>query len=208
MRVVEDIHSLHAGLGYFFRSLLTPVSHCLAAALEILFGGWFFDANAKQLRAYSYVQEDMSEAFPPPPMPPGEGALIVPGSPPAQKRKKKIINLLNRTPSPVILEDYGALEHTRCTVGGPGIAGGIVGIATSITVTARDARGVHIREGGKKFVLYLKHPSKGSVSKTYECVDHGDGHYTFTGVRADLKGMHQVRLLLDPVYISRWSYCP
>lgn len=130
-------------------------------------------------------------AFQPPPIPPGEGQLIVPGSPPA-KKKKKIINLLNRTPSPVILEDYGALEPSRCTVGGPGIAGGIVGIATSITVTARDAAGVHIREGGETFVLTLKHPSKGSVSKTYDTMDHGDGHYTFTGVRADLKGMHQV----------------
>ena len=130
-------------------------------------------------------------AFQPPPIPPGEGQLIVPGSPPA-KKKKKIINLLNRTPSPVILEDYGALEPGRCTVGGPGIAGGIVGIATSITVTARDAAGVHIREGGEKFILTLKHPSKGSVPKTYDTVDHGDGHYTFTGVRADLKGMHQV----------------
>ena len=74
-----------------------------------------------------------------------------------------------------------------------------MGIATSITVTARDARGVHIREGGEKFVLDLKHPSKGSVSKRYECVDHGDGHYTFSGVRADLKGMHQVRLLIKLV---------
>lgn len=42
-------------------------------------------------------------------------------------------------------------------------------------------------------MLDLKHMSKGSVSKTYESADHGDGHYTFTSVRADLKGMHQVR---------------
>jgi hypothetical protein len=138
----------------------------------------------------------MSEAFSPSPIPPGEGQLIVPGSPPAKKRTKKVINLLNRTPSPVILEDYGALEPSRCTVGGPGIAGGIVGIATNITVTARDARGIHIREGGEKFILHLQHPSKGSVCKTYESIDHGDGHYTFTSVRADLKGMHQVRLAL------------
>jgi hypothetical protein len=133
--------------------------------------------------------DDPSLPLPPPP---DAGQLIVRSDSPAPKKKKKIINLLNRTPSPVILEDYGELEPSRCTVGGPGIAGGVVGIATQVTVLARDAAGVRLREGGQKFTLTLQHMSKGSVAKTYESADHGDGHYAFSGVRADLKGMHQV----------------
>lgn len=123
---------------------------------------------------------------------PGQGQLIVHGE--AGPRRKKMINLLNRSPSPVILEDYGALEPSKCTVGGPGIAGGIVGVATQVTVAARDSAHVHIREGGENFVLTMKHSGKGAAVKTYESVDHGDGHYSFSGVRADLKGMHQVRV--------------
>lgn len=123
---------------------------------------------------------------------PGQGQLIVHGE--AAPRRKKMINLLNRSPSPVILEDYGDLEPSRCTVGGPGIAGGIVGVATQVTVTARDASHVRIREGGHKFVLIIKHSGKSGDVRTYDSVDHGDGHYSFSGVRADLKGMHQVRV--------------
>lgn len=93
---------------------------------------------------------DESEELPPPPE---RAQLIVRSDSPAPKKKKKLINLLNRTPSPVILEDYGALEPSRCTVGGPGVAGGVVGIATQVTVTARDAAGVRIREGGRRLCL-------------------------------------------------------
>lgn len=122
---------------------------------------------------------------------PGQGQLIVHGAE-AAPRRKKMINLLNRSPSPVILEDYGEFEPSKCTVGGPGIAGGIVGVPTQVTVTARDASHVQIREGGQKFVLELKHTGKGSEARHYESVDHGDGHYSFKGIRADLKGMHKV----------------
>lgn len=121
---------------------------------------------------------------------PGQGQLIVHGE--AGPRRKKMINLLNRSPSPVILEDYGELEPSKCTVGGPGIAGGIVGVSTQVTVTARDTSHVRIREGGHSFVLQLRHTGKGSETRKYESVDHGNGHYTFSGVRADLKGMHEV----------------
>lgn len=129
----------------------------------------------------------------------GQGQLIVAGE--AGPRRKKMINLLNRSPSPVILEDYGELEPSKCTVGGPGIAGGIVGVSTQVTVTARDATHVRIREGGHTFHLELKHTGKGSETRQYESVDHGDGHYSFSGVRADLKGMHQVSSATDVLSI-------
>lgn len=123
---------------------------------------------------------------------PGDGQLIVPGEAGAPKRKR--IKLLNRTPSPVILDDYGELEPARCTVGGPGVAGGIVGVGTHVSVRARDANGIGIREGGQAFTLRLQHTSTGSQEKTYSSTDNGDGTYTFSGVRADLKGMHKVCL--------------
>jgi hypothetical protein len=121
---------------------------------------------------------------------PGAGQLIVPGEAVAPKRKR--IKLLDRTPSPVILDDYGDLEPSRCTVGGPGVAGGVVGVPTLVTVRARDANGIGIREGGQTFTLTFQHTAPGSKLKTYTSTDNGDGTYTFTGVRADLKGMHKV----------------
>jgi Filamin/ABP280 repeat len=142
------------------------------------------------------LPEDADGDLPPPP-PLAEGQIIVAGSPAPAPRKKKVINLLNRSPSPVILEDYGDLEASRCTVGGPGVAGGIVGLPTQVTVTARDAAGVRIREGGHHFKLFFQHCSNGAIPKTYESIDHGDGAYSFPSVRADLKGMHQVRASAD-----------
>ena len=133
----------------------------------------------------------------PPPAPdaaqvaPGDGQLIVPGEAGTAPKRKRI-KLLNRTPSPVILDDYGELEPERCTVGGPGVAGGIVGVGTHVSVRARDANGIGIREGGQAFTLTLQHTSTGSQVKTYSSTDNGDGTYTFSGIRADLKGMHKV----------------
>jgi hypothetical protein len=124
-----------------------------------------------------------------PPAPP-DGQIIVHGEVAAPKRKR--IKLLNRTPSPVILDDYGDLEPSRCTVGGPGVAGGTVGLPTQVNVTARDANGIGIREGGESFVLTFQHSSIGSTVKTYHSMDKGDGTYAFSGIRADLKGMHKV----------------
>lgn len=124
---------------------------------------------------------------------PPDGTLIVHGEAAAAPKRKRI-KLLNRTPSPVILDDYGELEPARCTVGGPGVAGGIVGLATQVTVTARDTNGIGIREGGENFILSLQHTSTGSMAREYESVDRGDGTYVFQGVRADLKGMHKVRV--------------
>lgn len=121
---------------------------------------------------------------------PDAGQLIVPSESVAPKRKR--IKLLDRTPSPVVLDDYGDLEPSRCTVGGPGVAGGMVGAPTHITVRARDANGIGIREGGQTFTLTFQHTAPGSKLKTYTSMDNGDGTYTFSGVRADLKGMHKV----------------
>ena len=137
----------------------------------------------------------MSETASPAPAPPSNnGQVIVHGEAGEGKpRPKKRIRLLDRTPSPVILDDYGEIDPSRCTVGGPGIAGGIVGVPTQVTVRARDSNGVGIREGGHQFTMSLQHTSTGSVARTYESTDRGDGTYTFNGVRADLKGMHKVR---------------
>jgi hypothetical protein len=126
------------------------------------------------------------------PPPPSDGQLIVHGSDGPAPRKKKKINLLNRSPSPVILEDYGSLEASRCTVGGPAVAGGVVGLTTQASITARDANGVRIREGGEQFILTFQHSSKGSVARTYASVDQGEGYYVVPGIRADLRGMHKV----------------
>ena len=131
---------------------------------------------------------------------PTDGTLIVPGEAPAAKPRKRI-KLLNRTPSPVILDDYGAIEPARCTVGGPGIAGGIVGVPTQVTVTARDANGIGIREGGERFIMTMQHTSTGSIVREYESTDRGDGSYMFQGVRADLKGMHKVRYSSLPLQL-------
>lgn len=129
------------------------------------------------------------------PTPPPDGTLIVHGEAAAAPKRKRI-KILDRTPSPVILDDYGEIEPARCTVGGPGVAGGIVGVATQVTVRARDANGIGIREGGQTFKLTLQHSSTGSKAREYESVDRGDGLYVFQGIRSDLKGMHKVRLTL------------
>lgn len=134
---------------------------------------------------------DKDEPVELPPPPPTDGTLIVHGEGPAAPKRKRL-KILNRTPSPVILDEYGELEPSRCTVGGPGVAGGTVGVPTQVTVTARDANGIGIREGGQAFVLTFQHTSPGSSVKTYESTDRGDGVYIFSAVRADLKGMHKV----------------
>jgi Filamin/ABP280 repeat len=122
---------------------------------------------------------------------PSAGQLIVHGEG-AEPKPRKRIKLLNRTPSPVILDDYGSIEPSRCTIGGPGIAGGIVGVPTQVTVTARDANGIAIREGGERFTMTFQHNSTGSVVREYQSTDRGDGSYAFLGIRADLKGLHKV----------------
>ena len=59
-------------------------------------------------------------------------------------------------------------------------------------VTARDAKGVHIREGGHNFSLKLLSKEKRAVVNECDATDHGDGTYVFL-FKVDAKGMHEVR---------------
>lgn len=100
----------------------------------------------------------------------------------------------------------GPLEPRRCRVHGPGFSGGAAGQPVKLTLTARDANGKRVREGGAHVLVMvepqappppppgappLPEDEEGEPIQA-EVTDHGDGTYTAV-YTAPYKGLYQAR---------------
>lgn len=100
----------------------------------------------------------------------------------------------------------GPLEPRRCRVHGPGFSGAAAGQPVKLTLTARDANGKRIREGGAHVLVMVEPqapppaPAPGAAPLPddadaepiqAEISDHGDGTYTAL-YTAPYKGLYQV----------------
>ena len=94
----------------------------------------------------------------------------------------------------------GPLDPARCRVHGPGFSGGAAAAPVKLTLTARDANGKRIREGGAHVLVMVEPPRVPGAEEEPEPIqaevtDHGDG--TYTAVYAvPAKGNYQVRRVL------------
>ena len=89
----------------------------------------------------------------------------------------------------------GPLDPDRCTVSGSGFAGGSAGTPMTMVITARDAAGRRIREGGAYVLVMLEpaSPASSEVAPIEAAVtDHGDGTYS-AAYTVPAKGNYEVR---------------
>lgn len=90
----------------------------------------------------------------------------------------------------------GPLDPARCRVHGPGFSGGAAGQPVKLTLTARDANGKRIREGGAMVLVMVEPPRTPGVEEEPDAIeaevtDHGDGTYTAV-YTVPSKGNYQV----------------
>ena len=78
----------------------------------------------------------------------------------------------------------GPIDPERCTIGGPGFQGGAAQASVTFYVTAKDARGTRIREGGAYVVVKVTPGSSARAAGAEVVVpdvrDVGDGTYNCT----------------------------
>lgn len=91
----------------------------------------------------------------------------------------------------------GPLDPARCRVHGPGFSGGAAGQPVKLTLTARDANGKRIREGGAMVLVMVEPPRAPGAEEEPDAIeaevtDHGDGTYTAV-YTVPTKGNYQVR---------------
>lgn len=84
----------------------------------------------------------------------------------------------------------GPIEPGRCTATGQGYTGGPAGRPVKMVITAKDAKGRRIREGGASVVVTLD-TTRGALVASSEVEDHGDGTYTAV-YECPSKGPYQV----------------
>ncbi|KAI7837107.1 hypothetical protein COHA_009055 [Chlorella ohadii] len=95
----------------------------------------------------------------------------------------------------------GPLDPARCRVHGPGFSGGAAGQPVKLTLTARDANGKRIREGGAMVLVMVEPPRTPGVEEEPDAIeaevtDHGDGTYTAV-YTVPSKGNYQLHIEVD-----------
>lgn len=90
----------------------------------------------------------------------------------------------------------GPIDPERCTIGGPGFQGGAAQAPVTFYVTAKDARGTRIREGGAYVVVKVTPGSSaraaGAEAVVPDVRDVGDGTYNCT-YSVPVRGDYEVR---------------
>ncbi len=93
----------------------------------------------------------------------------------------------------------GPIDPERCTMGGPGYQGGAAQAAVTFYVTAKDARGTRIREGGAYVVVRVTPGTSaraaGAEPVSPDVRDAGDGTYICT-YSVPARGDYEVRRTL------------
>ncbi|PRW57698.1 RNA recognition motif-containing isoform 1 [Chlorella sorokiniana] len=95
----------------------------------------------------------------------------------------------------------GPLDPARCRVHGPGFSGGAAGQPVKLTLTARDANGKRIREGGAMLLVMVEPPRAPGQEEEPDAIeaevtDHGDGTYSAV-YTVPAKGNYQLHIEVD-----------
>lgn len=129
-----------------------------------------------------------------------QAGLLVVGTGVPERRPGDSDSELSEDERPDADAPPGPLDPARCRVHGPGFGGGAAGQVVKLTLTARDAAGKRIREGGAHVLVLVEPPAGGAASASddepepiqAEVQDHGDGTYSAT-YAVPAKGTYQAR---------------
>lgn len=146
-----------------------------------------------------------------PPLPPGDGpgqAIILHGATaPQDESESSYYSTSSDEEEDESQLPPGPIEPARCTATGPGFTGGAAGRPVKMVITAKDAKGRRIREGGASVVVTLEAAHKSTILVTAQVQDHVDGTYTAT-YECPGKGPYQVRVVVvGACLLVVWLFC-